>query len=69
MTSAMIPAKQRHINYSAIIYFLSLTAGLADTFTLAKRSGVSRDDVVDFIEQMGFDSDESACGANASRQL
>lgn len=33
--------------------FLSITAGLADTFTLGKALGVSRDDVTDFIEQMG----------------
>jgi 3-hydroxyisobutyrate dehydrogenase len=33
--------------------FLSISAGLADTFTLGKALGVSRDDVVDFIEQMG----------------
>jgi 3-hydroxyisobutyrate dehydrogenase len=33
--------------------FLSITAGLADTFTLGKALGVSSDDVVDFIEQMG----------------
>src|SRR5207244_13350957 len=33
--------------------FLSITASLADTFTLGKSMGISRDDVTDFIEQMG----------------
>ena len=33
--------------------FMSITAGLADTFTLGKALGISRDDVSDFIEQMG----------------
>ena len=33
--------------------FLSLTAGIADTFTLGKAMGLSRDDVSEFIDQMG----------------
>lgn len=33
--------------------FLSLTAGIADTFTLGKAMGLSREDVSDFIDQMG----------------
>ena len=33
--------------------FLSISAGIADTFTLGKSLGISRDDVVEFIEQMG----------------
>ncbi|MEI8135549.1 MAG: NAD(P)-binding domain-containing protein [bacterium] len=33
--------------------FLSISAGIADTFTLGKSMGISRDDVVDFIDQMG----------------
>jgi 3-hydroxyisobutyrate dehydrogenase len=33
--------------------FLAITAGLADTFTLGKALGISRDDVEDFIEKMG----------------
>ncbi|MDP4220894.1 MAG: NAD(P)-dependent oxidoreductase [Bacteroidota bacterium] len=33
--------------------FMSITAGLADTFTLGKALGFPRDEVVEFIEQMG----------------
>ncbi|MEP7235177.1 MAG: NAD(P)-dependent oxidoreductase [Ignavibacteriota bacterium] len=33
--------------------FLSITAGIADTFTLGKAMGVSSSDVSDFIDQMG----------------
>ncbi len=33
--------------------FLSLTAGIADTFTLGKAMGLSRDDVSEFIDKMG----------------
>jgi 3-hydroxyisobutyrate dehydrogenase len=33
--------------------FLSISAGIADTFMLGKALGISRDDVTDFIEQMG----------------
>jgi 3-hydroxyisobutyrate dehydrogenase len=33
--------------------FLSLTAGIADTFTLGKSMGLSREDISDFIDQMG----------------
>ncbi|MFI5264541.1 MAG: NAD(P)-dependent oxidoreductase [Candidatus Kapaibacterium sp.] len=33
--------------------FLSISAGIADTFTLGKALGISRDDVTDFIDQMG----------------
>ena len=33
--------------------FLSITAALADTFTLGKAMNISPDDVTDFIEQMG----------------
>ena len=33
--------------------FLSVASALTDTFTLGKAMGISREDVIDFIEQMG----------------